>query len=529
LLQVGGYDTNGSVVFNSGLTSPTLTIRGVTGGVSAATAIELANNTGSAETATLDTSLGNMDAIVTTAYVGWSNSSGQLTANLDMQTGTFNAGTINLGYQAATSTPSFTSTFNQNAGTVLAGNLTFGGGTGGTPTFTSAYNLGPSSGTASSGLLAAQGINISSGTVGTGSTSVLNFYNGTIENYDPALGQTGSAGAAGPSAQQNLTISGLTGGGAAGNYATLQINLASTGTHALYAESGYSITEASTALFAGTGGTLAITGPGTVILKGANTYTGGTTVSAGSLFVNNSTGSGTGTGAVTVNSGAALGGNGTIGSSNTSNGAITINNGGTIEAGPSYNANGTGTGLLTSDSTSGVSISGNSTYIWKVNADTTHGSAGSSTGWDEIATQGISLGGGTVLSSTNPFTVAITGAPSTGFGAGIQNFVIATAPTGNISVNGVAVASSGTTNLSATYSGDFVLSTSGFTAPSPGLTTSWQLEVLSPGSGVQDLDLVYNATPEPGTGMLIFGGAAAVLAGRRRRRGKTFEFPAAQG
>lgn len=61
-------------------------------------------------------------------------------------------------------------------------------------------------------------------------------------------------------------------------------------------------------------------GAGTVTLNGVNTYTNGTTVSAGTLLVNNPSGSGTGTGAVTVNtSGTVLGGTGTI------SGAVTVN------------------------------------------------------------------------------------------------------------------------------------------------------------------------------------------------------------
>ncbi len=59
-------------------------------------------------------------------------------------------------------------------------------------------------------------------------------------------------------------------------------------------------------------------GSGTVALSGANTYNGGTTVSAGTLLVNNTSGSGTGTGAVTVAASARLGGTGTI------SGAVTL-------------------------------------------------------------------------------------------------------------------------------------------------------------------------------------------------------------
>ncbi len=61
----------------------------------------------------------------------------------------------------------------------------------------------------------------------------------------------------------------------------------------------------------GTGGTLTKIGTGTLTLSGANTYTGGTTVTAGMLLASNTTGSATGTGAVKVNAGT-LGGGGII-------------------------------------------------------------------------------------------------------------------------------------------------------------------------------------------------------------------------
>jgi autotransporter-associated beta strand protein len=54
------------------------------------------------------------------------------------------------------------------------------------------------------------------------------------------------------------------------------------------------------------------TGTGTLVLSGANTYAGGTVVSAGTLFANTPTGSSTGQGGVTVASGATLGGTGII-------------------------------------------------------------------------------------------------------------------------------------------------------------------------------------------------------------------------
>lgn len=59
------------------------------------------------------------------------------------------------------------------------------------------------------------------------------------------------------------------------------------------------------------------TGNGTLELTNANTYTGTTTVSAGTLLANNTTGSATGTGLVSVSAGATLGGDGAVGGDTT--------------------------------------------------------------------------------------------------------------------------------------------------------------------------------------------------------------------
>ena len=75
----------------------------------------------------------------------------------------------------------------------------------------------------------------------------------------------------------------------------------------------------------GTGASFTKIGTGTLTLSGANTYTGGTTVTAGALVINNTTGSGTGTGAVQVNQGT-LAGSGTI------SGAVTVGTGGGLGA-----------------------------------------------------------------------------------------------------------------------------------------------------------------------------------------------------
>ena len=70
-------------------------------------------------------------------------------------------------------------------------------------------------------------------------------------------------------------------------------------------------------------GSLTLLGGGTLALNGNDSYNGGTTVSSGTLFVNNAIGSG----AVTVASGSRLGGSGKIG------GAVTVNSGGILMPG----------------------------------------------------------------------------------------------------------------------------------------------------------------------------------------------------
>lgn len=75
-------------------------------------------------------------------------------------------------------------------------------------------------------------------------------------------------------------------------------------------------------------------GAGTLVLSGNNTYTGGTTVSAGTLLLMNAAGSGAGTGATTVATGATLGGTGTASGVVTVSGTLAPGSGiGTLSTG----------------------------------------------------------------------------------------------------------------------------------------------------------------------------------------------------
>ena len=103
----------------------------------------------------------------------------------------------------------------------------------------------------------------------------------------------------------------------------------------------------------GTGGSLTQSGTGTLILSGANTYTGATTVSSGILRAANKTGSATGSGQVQVNGGS-LGGGGMIA------GPITVATGASLR--PSIGSS----NVVTLTAQSALTLEAGSTYIYKL-------------------------------------------------------------------------------------------------------------------------------------------------------------------
>ena len=123
-------------------------------------------------------------------------------------------------------------------------------------------------------------------------------------------------------------------------------------------------------------GTVIQTRASTLTLTGNNTYSGGTTVKAGTLLVNGSIG-----GNVTVNSGGNLGGNGTI------TGAVTVNSGGTVAPG----SNGS-IGTLTAGS---LNLGAGGTLVIQVSAYSTAG-----TTYDQLnlGSGTLTLGGSSKLS-----------------------------------------------------------------------------------------------------------------------------------
>ena len=170
-----------------------------------------------------------------------------------------------------------------------------------------------------------------------------------------------------------------------------------------------------------TGGLTKI-GAGTLTLTAANTYKGTTVVNAGTLLVNNTTGSGTGTGSVLVSS--ILGGTGVIG------GAVTVNGGGTLAPG----ANGIGTLTINN----ALSLSGNT--IMEINK------SGTTLTSDRVI-EGLALNYGGTLTVTKLAGALAAGDTFTLFSAGSYtgNFTAFSLPdlgtglkwdTSNLKVNG---------------------------------------------------------------------------------------------
>lgn len=203
-----------------------------------------------------------------------------------------------------------------------------------------------------------------------------------------------------------------------------------------------------------TGGALLTTGLGTLSLTNANTYTGGTTIEAGRLLANNTTGSATGTGAVTVAAGATLGGNGTIAGATTVSGII---------------APGNSIGTLTIEND--VTWNGTAVNAWQFELGPDNTS-------DRLA---ITEGGSFLKGSGDDFIFDFMGSTITGA------FTLITWE----GTTTFADSDFGYINLGGGLGGEFAF---------------------------VDSSLVFSAIPEPGTYSAIFGVAVLALALYRRRK-----------
>jgi fibronectin-binding autotransporter adhesin len=245
-------------------------------------------------------------------------------------------------------------------------------------------------------------------------------------------------------------------------------------------------------------------GPGVLALTGANSYSGTTTINGGAIRANNTSGSATGSGAIAVNSGGTLGGSGTIGNGTN---AITVASGGILTAG----ANATTIGTLTTGA-----------QTWNGGGKLLAQLAGSNSG-DLVNITSTGSAGLTLASSTGttPFTVT-----ESGTAASLSTTMPETWTLATFTGSSTGTPSGYTGTLPAAAAGatvpvdsQFMLDTSTLATLFNGSETATPVLNLEYVSSTEDaLQLSYNATPEPGTAMLVLGGMLPMLTGRRRRR-----------
>jgi autotransporter-associated beta strand protein len=284
-INVGAGRFAGELKFDTGIVDTgTVTIRNQAGTGKANLIIAnqnvFANIIGGTVGSSVDFGQNTVDAQFGLMAIGTVNAASLTSAQAVDVTGTFSFGagnvtadSVRIGYSnaGAATGPGVTGVFNQNGGTATLTELTVGGDrvTGsGTTGLTGIYNL-------AGGLLKSGSITTGTGTDYT--TRTFNWSGGTIQNLD---------------ASTDLTIS-----------SGIAFNLSNTGT--FNADSGRAIAMSSAI---GGSGALVKEGAGTLALSAANTYTGNTTVNAGTLSLGNGTDNSSlaDTSAVTIAAGAIL-------------------------------------------------------------------------------------------------------------------------------------------------------------------------------------------------------------------------------
>jgi MYXO-CTERM domain-containing protein len=232
-------------------------------------------------------------------------------------------------------------------------------------------------------------------------------------------------------------------------------------------------------------GSLLKTGSGTITLTGANTYTGTTNVSAGTLLINGSTSNAS---AVTVGLNGTLGGTGTVGGNTTISG---------------IHSPGNSPGIQT--------FTGNLSYVdagapdptvnWELASNTTTVGANPTVNFDQII-----VGGNLDFTHTTYLNLSFNGVGSTvlwsdSLWASNRSWLLydvtgITTNISNLNLNTINWLDSGS-NLFSTAGGSFTLSQNG-----------------------EDVMLNFTAVPEPSTYGLGLGAMALALAAVRRRRQK---------
>ena len=390
------------IQFQAGLTNPALVIRGTNGtGPMGTWMVGSIGQFGTAPrltfTSTADLSAGTVDALVGTLVIGQANcSTGNLRSGTQrsvftMGSGTLSAGTITVGKAIGSGSITASTTF-AAIGTLtiakadavvsatnvyVADNTTTA--TGGNATVSGTINL-------SAGRLLATNLARGAQSGVATATTAFTWTGGTVGNIDGS----------------NLAVS------------TLPLSLAS-GVGTFLASGTSAITVDSASPISGAGA-LVKAGPGKLTLQAANTYTGATTVSAGTLAFG-AAGSIASTSGITVAAGATLDASAVTGGF-ALQGAQTLTGPGTVVGGLTVGGSTAvippaGSGPITV--TGGLTLASGGSYDWQM-LDAT-GAAG--TGWGLISTDAVSFSS---LSSANRFHVNLWSLAGTGTNGDAQHF-----------------------------------------------------------------------------------------------------------
>ena len=222
-------------------------------------------------------------------------------------------------------------------------------------------------------------------------------------------------------------------------------------------------------------------GTGTLILGGANAYTGQTTVNDGTLLVNNATGSGLGSGNAVVGIAGKLGGTGSF------SGSVTVNTGGTLAPGASIQTLGSGT----------VSLNTGSTFAYEVDSGVALG----------VGADLQKVTGDLNLSGTVTLTFADLNATPTAFALGTTFTLINYSGSWN---NGLFTYNAATVADGAIFNTGLNLWELDYNATTGGSNFSGEYA----GANFVNITVV----PEPSTFLLLAAGGMATLFFRRRRR-----------
>jgi len=171
----------------------------------------------------------------------------------------------------------------------------------------------------------------------------------------------------------------------------------------------------------GGSGTIALTkvGTGTLTLSGNNSYSGGTTISAGKIQITNASGSGIGTAAISVNGGTSA----TLGGTGIATGAVTVDNGSHLAPGAITTASNFGSaGTITLSSASGLTLTNaNMDFDLSTTAGGTNDKVALGTANLTFSTLNFNFAG-TTLDTTTAYTlISTTGSLSAGTVAGITS------------------------------------------------------------------------------------------------------------